>query len=70
MHTSHMSSVNLAFRSFLIVMLIYSYAIFKSSYIENYLALSYLSLFFLVGYYVYILLIIKHQESKFIWNSE
>ena len=37
-------------------MLIYSYAIFKSSYISNYLALSYFLLFCLVGYYVYILL--------------
>lgn len=56
MFSYHMFAVNLAFRSFLLVMLIYSYAIFKSSYIGNYLALSYLVLFCLVGYYVYILL--------------
>ena len=52
----HMFAVNLAFRAFLLVMLIYSYAILKSSYISNYLALSYFLLFCLVGYYVYILL--------------
>ena len=56
MFSYHMFAVNLAFRSFLLIMLIYSYAIFKSSYIENYLALSYFFLFCLVGYYVYILL--------------
>ena len=55
MHTSHMSSVNLAFRSFLIVMLIYSYLIFRSHYIKNYLSFIYFILFFLVGYYVYII---------------
>lgn len=56
MFNLHIFAVNLAFRAFLLVMLIYSYAIFKSSYISNYLALSYFSLFCLVGYYVYILL--------------
>ncbi len=56
MFNLHMFAVNLAFRAFLLVMLIYSYAIFKSSYISNYLALSYFLLFCLVGYYVYILL--------------
>tara|TARA_B100000029_G_scaffold243177_1_gene240395 strand:- start:1885 stop:2646 length:762 start_codon:yes stop_codon:yes gene_type:complete len=56
MFSYHIFAVNLAFRSFLLVMFIYSYAIFKSSYISNYLALSYFSLFCLVGYYVYILL--------------
>ena len=55
MHISHMSSVNLAFRSFLIVMLIYSYLIFRSHYIKNYLSFIYFVLFFLVGYYVYII---------------
>ena len=44
-----------SFISFLLVMLIYAYAIFKSSHISNYLALSYFFLFCLVGYYVYIL---------------
>jgi len=52
----HMFVVNLAFRSFLIVMLIYTYSIFKSSYISNYLAFIYFILFCLVGYYVYILM--------------
>ena len=52
----HMFAVYLAFISFLLVMLIYAYAIFKSSYISNYLALSYFFLFCLVGYYVYILI--------------
>ena len=35
MFSYHMFAVNLAFRSFLLIMLIYSYAIFKSSYIET-----------------------------------
>jgi len=52
----HMFAVNLAFRSFLIVMLIYTYSIFRSSYISNYLSFIYFSLFCLVGYYVYILM--------------
>ena len=52
----HMFVVNLAFRSFLIVMLIYTYLIFRSSYISNYLSFIYLILFCLVGYYVYILM--------------
>ena len=51
----HMFAVYLAFISFLLVMFIYAYAIFKSSYISNYLALSYFFLFCLVGYYVNIL---------------
>ena len=54
--SEHMFSVNLGFRSFLIIMLIYSYAIFRSNYIENYLALIYFGLFCLVAYYVYILI--------------
>ena len=56
MFAYHMFAVNLAFQSFLLVMLIYSYAIFKSSYISNHLAISYFTLFCLVGYYVYLLL--------------
>ena len=48
--------VNLAFRSFLIVMLIYTYLIFKSKYIPNYFSLIYFILFCLVFYYVYILI--------------
>jgi len=55
MHVEHMFSVNLAFRSFLIVMLIYSYAIFKSNYVANYLSFVYMILFCLVAYYVYII---------------
>ena len=43
LHKEHMFFVNLAFRSFLIVMFIYSYAIFKSSHLKNYLALIYVS---------------------------
>jgi len=67
----HIFAVNLAFRSFLLVMFLYSYAIFKSSYISNYLAISYFSLFCLVGYYVYILLFgptlpsIPYSDPKF-----
>ena len=52
----HMFFVNLAFRSFLIVMLIYTYLIFKSEYLPNYFSLSYFILFCLVLYYVYILM--------------
>ena len=52
----HMFFVNLAFRSFLIVMLIYTYLIFKSKYIPNYFSLIYFILFCLVFYYVYILI--------------
>ena len=48
--------VNLAFRSFLVVMLIYTYSIFRSSYISNYLSFIYFILFCLVSYYVYILM--------------
>lgn len=71
MFSYHMFAVNLAFRSFLLIMLIYSYIIFKSSYISNYLALSYFFLFCLVGYYVYILLLgpalpsIPYSDSSF-----
>ena len=71
MFNYHMFAVNLAFRSFLLIMLIYSYAIFRSSYISNYLALSYFFLFCLVGYYVYILLqgpslpSIPYSDSRF-----
>ena len=54
--TEHMLAVNLAFRSFLVVMLIYTYLIFKSNYIPNYFSLIYFILFLLVGYYVYILI--------------
>ena len=52
----HMNCVNLAFRSFLFVMLIYSYLIFRSNYVSNYLSVIYLLLFCLVGYYVYIMI--------------
>ena len=69
----HMFSVNLAFRSFLIVMLIYTYLIFKSSYIPNSFSFIYFILFCLVGYYVYILMagpelpgVSKNQEGFFI----
>lgn len=55
-HDAHMFSVNLAFRSFLLVMLIYCYAIFKSNFINNYISLVYGILFLLVGYYVYIII--------------
>jgi hypothetical protein len=54
--TEHMFVVNLAFRSFLVVMLIYTYLIFRSTYIPNYLSFIYFILFCLVGYYVYILI--------------
>jgi len=56
MYPEHMFSVNLAFRSFLIVMLLYSYAIFKSNYVTNYLSFIYMLLFALVAYYVYIII--------------
>ena len=52
----HMNAVNLAFRSFLVVMLVYTFLIFKSNYISNKLSLIYFILFCLVGYYVYILM--------------
>ena len=55
-HNIHMFSVNLAFRSFLIVMLIYCYAIFRSNFIKNYISLVYIILFALVAYYVYIII--------------
>tara|TARA_B100000427_G_scaffold234852_1_gene197811 strand:- start:74 stop:829 length:756 start_codon:yes stop_codon:yes gene_type:complete len=54
--SEHMFVVNLAFRSFLVVMLIYTYSIFRSSYISNYLSFIYFILFCLVSYYVYILM--------------
>tara|TARA_B100000900_G_scaffold404126_1_gene412068 strand:+ start:381 stop:1142 length:762 start_codon:yes stop_codon:yes gene_type:complete len=54
-HQLHMVAVNLAFRSFLIVMLIYTYVIFKTSYITNYLSVSYFILFCIVGYYIYVI---------------
>lgn len=51
-HSYHMFAVNLAFRSFLIVMLIYTVIIFKANHISNYLSFSYFILFCLVGYYI------------------
>ena len=54
MHSEHMFSVNVAFRSFLIVMLIYSYAIFKSSYVTNYLSLIYFILFYRLFFFSFI----------------
>ncbi len=52
-HSYHMFAVNLAFRSFLLVMLIYTVIIFKANHISNYLSFSYFILFCLVGYYIY-----------------
>ena len=54
-YSTHMFSVNLAFRSFLFVMLIYCYAIFRSNFLKNYISLVYIILFTLVAYYVYII---------------
>ena len=53
---AHMFAVNLAFRSFLVVMFFYSYMIFRSNYLKNYLSFIYIILFCLVGYYVYIII--------------
>tara|TARA_B110000014_G_C20039755_1_gene540337 strand:+ start:155 stop:907 length:753 start_codon:yes stop_codon:yes gene_type:complete len=64
LHEEHMFFVNLAFRSFLIVMFIYSYAIFKSSYLKNYLALIYFLLFCLVLYYTFILVMFPLIDSN------
>ena len=61
--------VNLAFRSFLIVMFIYSYAIFKSSYLKNYLSLIYFLLFCLVLYYTFILVMFPLIDSDSLANG-
>ena len=69
LHEEHMFFVNLAFRSFLIVMFIYSYAIFKSSHLKNYLALIYFLLFCLVLYYTFILVMFPLIDSNAFENG-
>ena len=72
----HMFFVNLAFRSFLIVMLLYTYMIFKSEYLPNYFSFSYFVLFCLVFYYVYILMsgpplpVVSYGNSDFFIPNE